>query len=114
MKSASSSATEISVAPLTTTNSVILTYLEREKVFMNPPYQRPANVWSAEKKQLLIDSIVNRFDVPKLYFHEYPEPKLIEGKKRKYAVIDGKQRLLAVWDFIDNVFTLPDKFEYLP
>jgi hypothetical protein len=114
MKKSHPSPTEIDVAPLTNTNSVILTYLDRQKVFTDPPYQRPANIWSLEKKQLLIDSIMNRFDVPKLYFHEYPEPKLIGGKKRKYAVIDGKQRLLAIWAFIDNEFTLPDKFDYLP
>lgn len=110
----SHNSTEINVAPLTTTNSVILTYLDRDKVFIDPPYQRPGNVWSTEKKQLLIDSIVNRFDVPKLYFHEYSDPRLIEGKKRKYAVIDGKQRLLAIWEFINNEFSLPEKFDYLP
>jgi len=114
MKNSPASPTEINVAPLTTTNSVILTYLERDKVFMDPPYQRPANIWSMEKKQLLIDSIVNRFDVPKLYFHEFTEPKLINGKKRRYAVIDGKQRLLAIWEFIDNEITLPERFDYLP
>jgi hypothetical protein len=49
-----------------------------------------------------------------LYFHEFPEPRLHDGKKRRYAVIDGKQRLLAVREFINNDFSLPDKFEYLP
>ncbi|MBA4147575.1 MAG: DUF262 domain-containing protein [Verrucomicrobia bacterium] len=81
---------------------------------MNPTYQREGNIWPDEKKQLLIDSLINRFDIPKLYFHEYLEPQLIEGKKKKYAVIDGKQRLLAIWDFIDNAFPLGDRFEYLP
>src|SRR6266487_1264767 len=114
MKTTPSAPTEINVVPLTNTNSAILTYLDRDKVFMNPVYQREANIWSIEKKQLLIDSIINHFDIPKLYFHEYLEPKLIEGKKRKYAVIDGKQRLLAIWEFIDNAFSLSDKFEYLP
>ena len=114
MKKPTSVATEINVAPMTNANSVILTYLDRDKVFMNPDYQRPGNIWSEEKKQLLIDSIINRFDIPKLYFHEFSEPRLIEEKMRKYAVIDGKQRLMAIWDFIDNTFPLPDKFEYLP
>jgi hypothetical protein len=114
MKTKTPSPTEINVVPLTNTNSAILTYLEREKVFMNPVYQREGNIWSMEKKQLLIDSIINHFDIPKLYFHEYLEPKMIQGKKRKYAVVDGKQRLLAIWDFIDNCFPLADGFEYLP
>jgi hypothetical protein len=114
MKKPAPAPTEINVAPMTNTNSVILTYLDRDKIFMNPAYQRFGNIWSEEKKQLLIDSVINRFDIPKLYFHEFQEPKLIEGKKRRYAVIDGKQRLLAIWDFINNTFSLPDKFEYLP
>ena len=114
MKNLPPSASEINVAPLTNTNSAILTYLDKEKVYMSPVYQREGNIWSMEKKQLLIDSIINHFDIPKLYFHEYLEPKLIRGKKRKYAVIDGKQRLMAIWDFIDNVFPLGDRFEYLP
>src|SRR4051812_31478322 len=102
MKATTPAATEIHVSPMTNTNSVILTYLDREKVFMEPDYQRQSNVWSEEKKQLLIDSIINWFDIPKLYFHEFPESKLIEKKKRKYAVVDGKQRLLAIWGFINN------------
>jgi hypothetical protein len=114
MKKKTLTPTEINVAPMTNTNSVILTYLDRDKVFMNPDYQRFGNIWGQEKKQLLIDSIMNRFDIPKLYFHEFPEAKLCEGKKRKYAVVDGKQRLLAIWDFIRNEYPLPDKFEYLP
>lgn len=114
MKKQVPAATEINVGPMTNTNSVILTYLDRDKIFMNPDYQRPGNIWSEEKKQLLIDSIINRFDIPKLYFHEFPEARLHDGKQRKYAVIDGKQRLLAVWEFINNNFSLPNKFEYLP
>src|SRR5208283_1071278 len=114
MKTAPFPPGEISVVPLTNTNSAILTYLDRDKVFMSPVYQREANIWSTEKKQLLIDSIINHFDIPKLYFHEYLEPKVIDGKTKKYAVIDGKQRLLAIWDFIDNAFPLSEKFEYLP
>jgi hypothetical protein len=114
MKKRSLLTDEINVAPMTTTNSVVLTYLDRDKVFMEPAYQRQGNIWSEEKKQLLIDSIINRFDIPKLYFHEFPNMQLTGGKKRKYAVIDGKQRLLAIWEFINNEFSLADRFEYLP
>src|SRR4051794_35368567 len=113
MKRRNVAATEINVAPLLNTNSVILTYLDREKIFMHPDYQRPGNIWSLEKKQLLIDSLLNKFDIPKLYFHEFKEPRVIEQKKRRYAVIDGKQRLLAIWGFINNEFSLGDRFEYL-
>jgi hypothetical protein len=70
-------------------------------------------IWTPEKKQLLIDSIINDFDIPKLYFHEFKETKeLEEGRKVKYAIIDGKQRLEAIWAFIDGDFALADDIEF--
>ena len=62
---------------------------------------------------MLIDSLLNGFDVPKLYFHEFTPAKTINGKRYNYAIIDGKQRLLAIWDFIDGKLALADNFEYL-
>ena len=42
---------------------------KRKKIDTNPDYQRPA-VWTKAQKQLLIDSILRDFDVPKIYLHE--------------------------------------------
>ena len=36
---------------------------------LEPLYQRQSEVWGEEKRQLFIDSLLNGFDVPKLYFH---------------------------------------------
>ena len=36
----------------------------------DPDYQRQGGVWSLEKKQYFIDSIINEMDLTKLYFHE--------------------------------------------
>jgi Protein of unknown function DUF262 len=94
-------------------NTVILTYLQRDSIFMDPPYQRDSEIWSKDKMQLLIDSIINGFDIPKFYLHEYEKPRMIKGRSYKYALIDGKQRLQAIWDFINNELPLSDDIEYL-
>jgi hypothetical protein len=59
-------------------------------------FQREPKLWQPKDKQLLIDSIINDIDIPKLYFHPV-------GKK-EFEVIDGQQRLWAIWQFIDNEY----------
>jgi hypothetical protein len=61
-----------------------------------PEYQRQPNLWSIDKKQLLIDSILCDIDIPKLYFNKAKEGEL--------EVVDGQQRLWAIWEFIDDVY----------
>jgi hypothetical protein len=95
-------------------STVFVIYSEREYIELDPEYQRNSGIWTTESKQLLIDSIINEYDIPKIYFHEFPEPKRDGSKLYKYAIIDGKQRLQAIWDFIDGVFPLADNFRYLP
>lgn len=93
-------------------NSAILrlNYI-REKIDFNPPYQRNSEIWDIEKRQLLIDSILNNFDVPKIYFHALTKPRrLTSGKDAIYAIIDGKQRMETILQFLDGVFPLADDF----
>ena len=80
---------------------------------MEPEYQRDGGIWNLEKKRLLIDTIINAFDVPKLYLHKYREPQDVEGVNVDFAVIDGKQRLQTIWDFIQGSFALDSSFVYL-
>src|SRR5579864_6412315 len=85
----------------------------KEKIDTNPPYQRNSDVWDIEKRQLLIDSIMNRFDIPKLYFHLPSKPRrLPNGKDAQYAIIDGKQRIETIWRFLEGSFPLADEFVY--
>ncbi len=94
-------------------NNILRIYSQREYIQINPEYQRMGDIWTLEKKQLLIDSILNDFDIPKIYFHEFPEIKVFpDGKKFKYAIIDGRQRLEAIWGFISNDFTLSEDFVF--
>lgn len=94
-------------------SSILRLYSEREHIQTDPEYQRMSEVWNMEKRQLLIDTIINDFDIPKLYLHEFSEPrKLGDGRIVKYAIIDGRQRLETIWSFIDGDFTLSDGFVY--
>lgn len=70
---------------------------KRNQINTNPDYQRPA-VWTKAQKQLLIDSILRDYDVPKVYLHEVD--------KDTYDVIDGQQRIRTIWSFYDDEFPL--------
>lgn len=86
----------------------------REKIDMDPPYQRRGKLWSDSDKAYLIDSIINGYDVPKLYMADFTwgESKL-NLKNLPYAIIDGKQRMEAIFDFFDGNIVLNKDFIYL-
>lgn len=60
-----------------------------------PPYQR-GDVWSRIKQQLLIDSILNGYDIPKLYLRHIKT----SGGVYDYELADGQQRITAIHGFI--------------
>lgn len=72
----------------------------KSRIDTNPDFQRPA-VWSLAQKQLLIDSIIRGYDVPKFYW------RMTGRSPDRYDVIDGQQRLRAIWEFHDGKYTLP-------
>lgn len=82
----------------------------RDMIHIDPDYQRPGGVWNRKKKQLFIDSLLNRYDIPKLYFHQIGGSE--ESEEHKYAIIDGRQRLETIWSFVDGDYALADDFEY--
>jgi hypothetical protein len=92
-------------------STIISTFSEREEIIVDPEYQRNGGVWTTEKKQLLIDSILNKYDIPKIYFHQFDRNERAESGK-SYAIIDGKQRLETIWGFIDGEFCISNDFEY--
>src|SRR5207249_1174902 len=93
-------------------SSVSYVYDERDEIMLDPPYQRLGDIWPEDKRQLLIDSILNGFDIPKIYFHEFIPPKRRKGAIFNYAIVDGKQRLESIWGFMDGKFALADDFKY--
>lgn len=70
----------------------------RKQINTNPDYQRDS-VWTKNQKQLLIDSILRDYDIPKIYLHEIV--------KDNFDVVDGQQRIRAIWSFYDNEYALP-------
>ncbi len=44
---------------------------KRVKIDMEPTYQRRGKLWSDTDKAYLIDSILNGYDVPKLYMADF-------------------------------------------
>lgn len=91
--------------------TIMLLHAERSDIDVNPEYQRMGGVWTIAKKRLLIDSILNDYDIPKLYFHLLGD-EVRRDTGFRYAVIDGRQRLEAIWEFMDGKFRLAHDFEY--
>lgn len=93
--------------------SILEWYELRKEIDFSPKYQRGShNVWDTKMKQLLIDSIINEFDIPKFYFHLLDNNNMLNKSKKRYAIIDGKQRLNCIFDFIEGKFTLSNDFIY--
>ncbi|MBZ9880887.1 DUF262 domain-containing protein [Mesorhizobium sp. CA10] len=92
-------------------STIMLLYSEREEINLSPEYQRMGGVWTVDKRRLLIDSILNDYDLPKIYFHELSNESYAKDGIR-FAVIDGRQRLEAIWGFMDGTFRLATDFEY--
>lgn len=88
-------------------------FKNRRQIDFDPPYQRRGRLWSPRDKAYLVDTIINGFDVPKLYLADFQFGQSeLNASKLPYAIIDGKQRLEAVFDFFENKVTLNDDFKY--
>ena len=87
-------------------------YRLRERIQVDPDYQRLSGIWTLTERQLLIDTILNDLDIPKLYLHKFTEPMRNGKKVYDYAIIDGKQRLETLWSFINGDFALANDFQY--
>lgn len=87
-------------------------FVERRRINLSPKYQRESGAWSLQKKQLFIDSILNKFDIPKFYVHDLRN----SGGDFQLAVVDGKQRLSTIWDFMSDdpnaKFPLAEDFSF--
>lgn len=86
---------------------------QRTKIDMNPPYQRQGRLWSRGDKSFLIDSILNEYDIPKIYMADFTYGNATLNKTGlPYAIIDGKQRLEAIFEFYAGEILLDDEFVY--
>lgn len=67
-----------------------------------PEWQRQ-EVWSQSKKQMLIDTILRGWKLPKFYFLK------VSSDPETYEVVDGQQRLVTIWEFFDNEVELAEE-----
>lgn len=85
----------------------------RDVIDFDPPYQREGEVWKNEARMLLIDSIVNGLEIPKIYFESLQTNAIgPTGLRVRYAVLDGKQRLETILAYLDDDLALPSSFIY--
>lgn len=88
-------------------------YTRRDQIDMVPEYQRVGGIWKREDQQFLIDSMLNDYDIPKLYLADFTTLKTeLNEERKRYAVIDGKQRLEAIFNFFSNSLPLSNNFIY--
>lgn len=86
-------------------------YRVRDEIDFAPPYQRTGQVWDDARQGFLIDSILNDFDIPKLYFADFTYFRSpLNRTSRRFAVIDGKQRLTALFRFLEDELPLAPDF----
>jgi hypothetical protein len=76
----------------------------RSIIDLDPTFQR-GKVWSGQKQQLFIDTLLKGWGIPKIYLAAYKDRN---NKIYRYECIDGKQRLTAIFDFFDNKIALID------
>lgn len=71
------------------------------KLWLNPEYQRES-VWTTPQKQLLVDSLLHKIDIPKLYFRD------VNGNEDGYEfeVVDGQQRLRTILSYLKDDYRL--------
>lgn len=72
----------------------------RGEIVPDPEWQR-GYIWKLKDEQLLIDSILIKMPIPKLYFTQDWDPK---KQANIHNVIDGQQRLRAIQRFLTNKF----------
>jgi hypothetical protein len=82
--------------------ATIVRRIERNVIDLQPDFQR-GEVWSAGKKQRLIDSILRKWHVPPIH--------LVAKSGGKYDVLDGQQRLTAIRDFVRGKFAIDGDIE---
>ena len=63
------------------------------RIDLDADYQRE-KIWSRKEQELLLDSILNDIDIPKIYLVETPD-----SKQFNFECIDGKQRMSTLLSF---------------
>ena len=93
--------------------------LDRQDLVVNKDYQRSPRIWPAEAKAYFIDTLLEGYPFPKIYFYETYDRK---RKRPLREIVDGQQRVTTLVDFFKGLVRLTKasqnyaglKFENLP
>ena len=77
-------------------------WYQSKQLVLNPKFQRRA-VWAPPAKSNLINTIILGLPMPIFFIRSKVDP---DTKRSIREVVDGQQRLRAIFDFIDNGFTI--------
>lgn len=78
----------------------IVSRIKNEDMDLQPDFQR-GEIWTLQKKQKLIDSILRGWKIPPIH--------VIHNNQSIDEVLDGQQRLAAIRDFYDNIICIDGK-----
>ncbi len=77
-------------------------WYQSKQLVLNPKFQRRA-VWAPQAKSNLLNTIILGLPMPIFFIRSKVDP---QTKKSIREVVDGQQRLRAIFDYIDNGFTI--------
>ena len=77
-------------------------WYQSKQLILNPKFQRRA-VWAPQAKSNLLNTIILGLPMPIFFIRSKVDP---QTKKSVREVVDGQQRLRAIFDYIDNGFTI--------
>lgn len=76
-----------------------MTGLQRKEIVINRDYQRSSGLWPPSAKTYFIDTILEGFPFPKLYFYQaFDETSSTAFRE----VVDGQQRLATIREFVEG------------
>lgn len=78
----------------------IVNRIKNEDMDLQPDFQK-GEIWTLQKKQKLIDSILRGWKIPPIH--------VIHNNQSIDEVLDGQQRLAAIRDFYDNIICIDGK-----
>ena len=78
----------------------IVNRIKNEDMDLQPDFQK-GEIWTLQKKQKLIDSILRGWKMPPIH--------VIHNNQSIDEVLDGQQRLAAIRDFYDNIICIDGK-----
>ena len=83
----------------------IINYWEKKQLILQPKFQRRV-AWDEDARSYLIDTVVRKFPMPKIYLRRTVNP---DTRLMIYEVVDGQQRLDAIISFYKGNLLLKAK-----